>query len=105
MTDQTNPAVDFDAKALREKYKAERDKRIRTDGNEQYLEMKGQFAQYNEDPYVAPGFERAPLTQEEFPTFPAEAINRFGDLRTTPAIWADKGGMDGFFAARLVRGL
>ena len=64
MTDQTNPAVDFDAKALREKYKAERDKRIRTDGNEQYLEMKGQFAQYNEDPYVAPGFERAPLTDE-----------------------------------------
>lgn len=64
MTDQKEGALDFDATALRDKYKAERDKRIRRDGNEQYLEMKGEFSQYKEDPYVTPGFERAPLTDE-----------------------------------------
>ncbi len=31
----------FDPAALREKYRAERDKRIRADGNEQYQEVKG----------------------------------------------------------------
>jgi len=53
----------FDPKALKAKYRAERDKRIRQDGNEQYVEMKGQFAHYLEDPYVAP-ITRAPLTDE-----------------------------------------
>ncbi|HEY8949482.1 MAG TPA: NAD(P)/FAD-dependent oxidoreductase, partial [Rhizomicrobium sp.] len=53
----------FDPKALKAKYRAERDKRIRADGNEQYVEMKGQFAHYLEDPYVAP-IPRAPLTDE-----------------------------------------
>jgi cyclohexanone monooxygenase len=53
----------FDPKALKAKYRAERDKRIRQDGNEQYIEIKGQFAHYLEDPYVAP-VTRAPLTDE-----------------------------------------
>lgn len=30
-----------------------------------------------------------------------EAISPQGDLRTLPCHWADKGGMDGFYAARL----
>lgn len=30
-----------------------------------------------------------------------EAVNKSGDLRTLPSLWPDKGGMDGFFAARL----
>ena len=30
----------------------------------------------------------------------AEAITPEGWLRLTPALWADRGGMDGFFAAR-----
>ena len=33
----------FDADALRERYRVERDKRLRPDGNEQYVEMKGKF--------------------------------------------------------------
>jgi 16S rRNA (cytosine967-C5)-methyltransferase len=33
----------------------------------------------------------------------AEAITRDGDIRTLPCHWADRGGMDGFFAARLIR--
>ena len=51
----------FDPNALRDKYRAERDRRVRADGNEQYVEMKGQFARYLEDPYVPPGFTREPL--------------------------------------------
>src|SRR5579859_4515503 len=54
----------FDPQSLRAKYRAERDKRLRSDGNEQYREIKDHFAHYLEDPYVAPGFTRAPLTDE-----------------------------------------
>jgi cyclohexanone monooxygenase len=51
----------FDADALRERYRAERDKRLRADGNDQYVEMAGRFAHYLEDPYTTP-IEREPLT-------------------------------------------
>ena len=51
----------FDPDALREKYRQERDKRLRVDGNEQYVEVAGEFAHYVDDPYVEP-FEREPLT-------------------------------------------
>ncbi len=51
----------IDKAALRQKYLAERDKRLRPDGNEQYLEIKGQFAHYLEDPYT-PRVERAAKT-------------------------------------------
>jgi cyclohexanone monooxygenase len=54
----------FDPKALQEKYRRERDKRLRADGNAQYLEIAGDFARYLDDPYVAPGFSRAPLTDD-----------------------------------------
>ena len=54
----------FDPTALREKYREERDKRLRQDGNEQYVEVKGDFAHFLDDPYAAPGFEREPLQDE-----------------------------------------
>src|SRR5215469_15874803 len=57
-------SLGFDPAALKAKYLAERDRRLRNDGNEQYVEMKGEFAHYLEDPYVAPGFNREPLTDE-----------------------------------------
>ncbi len=58
--------LDFDPDALRAKYKAERDKRLRSDGEHQYVEMSGRFAHYNEDdPYVEPGFTRAPLKDQK----------------------------------------
>src|SRR5690242_13294019 len=57
--------LDFDPDALRAKYRAERDKRLRADGEAQYLEVSGRFAHYAvDDPYVEPGFTRAPLTDE-----------------------------------------
>ena len=53
--------IDFDPDALLEKYLAERDKRVREDGNAQYVEVKAEFSRYVEDPYVDPGFTRAPV--------------------------------------------
>lgn len=53
----------FDPNALREKYRAERDKRLRADASEQYVEIAGQFAHYLEDPYVEK-IERAPVVDE-----------------------------------------
>ncbi|MFZ3007485.1 MAG: NAD(P)/FAD-dependent oxidoreductase, partial [Phenylobacterium sp.] len=55
------PAAVIDKKALLAKYVAERDKRLRADGNSQYLEVKGNLAHYLEDPYT-PRVERAPKT-------------------------------------------
>jgi len=57
-------SLGFDPDALREKYRQERDKRLRADGNEQYQEVTGDFARYLDDPYVAPGFAREPLFDE-----------------------------------------
>ena len=56
--------LDFDPKALKARYRAERDKRVRADGNQQYQDIVGDFAHYLDDPYVAPGFTREPLTDE-----------------------------------------
>ena len=55
-----NPPVN-DKEAIRLKYLAERDKRLRADGNQQYLEITGQFSHYLDDPYT-PVVERAPKT-------------------------------------------
>jgi cyclohexanone monooxygenase len=54
----------FDPDALRAKYRSERDKRLRADGNDQYVEVKGKFAHFLDDPYAEPGFARAPRTDE-----------------------------------------
>src|ERR1044072_7059785 len=53
--------VDHDA--LREKYREERDKRLRPDGNDQYLEPTGRFASMLDDPYTE-RIDRAPRTDE-----------------------------------------
>ncbi|MCB9972125.1 MAG: NAD(P)/FAD-dependent oxidoreductase [Hyphomonas sp.] len=53
--------ADLDPAALRAKYRAERDKRLRTEGNDQYVNMVGEFAHYIDDPYTE--FEpRDPVT-------------------------------------------
>jgi cyclohexanone monooxygenase len=59
-----NTATDFDPDLLRDKYRQERDRRLRPDANEQYVEIKGDFAHYVDDPYVEPGFTRAALNDE-----------------------------------------
>ena len=44
------------------------------------------------------GLHRAPLALPEL----AEAVTPQGDVKTHPGLWAGRGGMDGFFIARLV---
>ncbi|MGH8006786.1 MAG: monooxygenase, partial [Candidatus Binatia bacterium] len=60
----TAEELGFDPGALRERYAAERHKRLRADANNQYQEMKGQYARYDVDPYVEPGFTRPALHEE-----------------------------------------
>jgi len=59
-----NLKLDFDPAALRERYNQERDRRLRSDGNAQYVEVTGKFRHFTDDPYVEPGFTRSPLTDE-----------------------------------------
>ena len=61
-TDRDAPDT-IDRDALRAKYREERDKRIRPDGNDQYLEPTGRFASLLDDPYVTP-VPRAPVHDE-----------------------------------------
>ncbi len=42
----------YDAEALRAKYREERAKRLRADGNAQYARLAGQLSHYLEDPYT-----------------------------------------------------
>jgi len=51
---------DFDPDALAARYAEERDKRLRPDKNEQYIEVTADFASYVDDPYVDRDFTRAP---------------------------------------------
>jgi cation diffusion facilitator CzcD-associated flavoprotein CzcO len=53
-------ASGIDHDALRRRYREERDKRIRPDGKDQYVEPKGRFAYLLDDPYVK-RTERAPV--------------------------------------------
>jgi hypothetical protein len=55
----------FDPAALKEKYLAERDKRLaRNQGVEQYISLDGALSHYLKDPWVEPGFERDPIEEE-----------------------------------------
>ena len=53
----------FDPAALRAKYDAERDKRLRPDGNNQFVRIEGKFAYLLDDPYTE-WKEREPLREE-----------------------------------------
>lgn len=50
-----------DQEALREKYRVEREKRLRADGIDQYIRLVDQFPEYLHDPYT-PVVEREPVT-------------------------------------------
>ena len=46
-------------------------------------------------------FARMPITPEE--VFDTRFVSQLGDLKTLPFYWSERGGMDGFYAARLRR--
>src|SRR3954454_17576538 len=62
-TTVTDPVDPIDHEALRRRYRAERDKRLRPDGNEQYLQPTRRFASFLHDPYVEQG-GREPVADE-----------------------------------------
>jgi 16S rRNA (cytosine967-C5)-methyltransferase len=49
-----------------------------------------------------PRLRRLPVTADELPNL-AEALTPAGDVRTLPSMWLERGGIDGFFMARLRR--
>jgi cyclohexanone monooxygenase len=53
----------FNADGLRSKYREERDKRLRPDGNGQYIRIEGNYAQLQRDPYT-PIRPRDPLCDD-----------------------------------------
>ena len=56
------------------------------------------------DPFLqtTAAFERAPIKPAELGG-EAQFITTKGDLRTLPCHWPERGGIDGFYAARLRR--
>ena len=48
----------------REKYRIEREKRLRADGIRQYKELKGDYEEFDRDPYVEPGFTREAVIED-----------------------------------------
>jgi len=71
MSESPNPSLsfsealgplEFDPVTLKKKYDAERDKRIRTDGNSQYIPtIDGKFVNFSSDPWADPDFTRDPV--------------------------------------------
>ena len=62
MTDTQTIARDFDA--LHDKYLAERDKRLRSDGTAQYVAMDNPFIGEIDDPYAGERIERAAISED-----------------------------------------
>ena len=56
-------AEPLDRDALRARYREERDKRLRPDGNEQYLEPTGRYAHFLDDPWTE-RTERDPVVED-----------------------------------------
>jgi cyclohexanone monooxygenase len=63
MSQTSTDDLGFDPDELRQRYRAERDKRVRAEANEQYTEIAGEFAHYLDDPYIK-FEERAPIIKE-----------------------------------------
>ena len=54
----------FDPQALRRKYDAEREKRLRADGNDQYREVAGELEKFGNDPYIESVIERDAVDED-----------------------------------------
>jgi cation diffusion facilitator CzcD-associated flavoprotein CzcO len=53
-----------DVEAVRAKYREEREKRLRTDGNNQYVSISGELARFADDPYASSTATRDPRRDE-----------------------------------------
>ncbi|WP_117000638.1 flavin-containing monooxygenase [Desertimonas flava] len=59
----TEPGLEgAEQEAMRDRYRRERERRLRPDGADQYVEAAGRFAHFADaDPYADPAFDREPL--------------------------------------------
>jgi cation diffusion facilitator CzcD-associated flavoprotein CzcO len=57
-------SLSFDPVELRKKYLEERDKRLRSEGNAQYVDMTGKLEDLAHDPYAEPGVTRPPVVED-----------------------------------------
>ncbi len=55
---------DAEVDALRERYRIEREKRLRDDGIKQFRELKGEYEEFDHDTFADPNFTRDPLVEE-----------------------------------------
>ena len=62
--EQTQTPWDIDVEALREKYRRERDKRLRPEGSKQYVEATDDFAEFWETDPHSPPVRRDPLSDD-----------------------------------------
>ncbi len=53
-TTQAVNGADFDPDVMRDKYRRARDKRLREQGNDQYIDISGAYQHFLEDPYSGP---------------------------------------------------
>ena len=60
MSDTESARASLDA--IKAKYFAEREKRLRPDGSDQYRDLTGLFEDFDRDPYADPAFRRDPVT-------------------------------------------
>lgn len=61
---QSEPRPTSAVEQARERYSLEREKRLRPDGLAQYRELAGDYAEFDRDPYVEPGFTRDPVVED-----------------------------------------
>lgn len=62
--DQDSSDADVSTEALRERYRIEREKRIRPDGMAQWIDLREADAALDADPFADPNFDRDAVTEE-----------------------------------------
>ncbi|KAI9006829.1 cyclododecanone monooxygenase [Hyaloraphidium curvatum] len=89
---RTALGIDFDPEALLAKYRAERDKRLRADGNDQFIDI-AEHGDFLKDPYTERK-ERAPLVGKDGESNVAVLGGGFGGMLA--AVELKKKGVDDF---------
>lgn len=64
MKDKTTGTAKIDTETLHKKYLKERDKRLRKEGEAQYVEATGEFEGFIKDPYIDTPLEREPIVED-----------------------------------------
>ena len=64
MTESVDGALRDRLEAINARYRAEREKRLRPDGTDQYSALVGVFEDFDRDPYADPNFTREPVVDQ-----------------------------------------